>query len=77
MEKIIDVTNTCLIGLYIFVNYKNKIPPIIEYPFFIILLTACYSQSTSKSIRDYIYQVNIWHLLVLFYMNLVLFFKNS
>ena len=75
--RLIDVTNAFLIGIYGSLNYNNIIPPIIEYPFFIILFLAFYSQSTSESMYDYIFQVNIWHLLVFFYILMIFFFKNE
>lgn len=75
--RLIDITNAFLIGLYTFFNYMNIIPHIIEYPLFIILFFACYSQSTSESMYDYIFQVNIWHLLVFFYILMIFFFKNK
>ena len=74
--RLIDMTNAFLIGLYTFFNYTNIIPHIIEYPLFIILFLACYSQSTSETVYDYIFQVNIWHLLVFFYILMIFFFKN-
>lgn len=75
--RLIDMTNAFLIGLYTFFNYMNIIPHIIEYPFYIIMFLACYSQSTSESMYDYIFQVNIWHLLVFFYILMIFFFKNK
>ena len=75
--RVIDIMNAVLIASYLFITYRNIIPSIIEYPYFLILSISAYSQSTSKSIRDYILLVNIWHLLVLFYMNMTLFFKKT
>lgn len=75
--RLIDMTNAFLIGIYGSLNYNNIIPPIIEYPFYIIMFLACYSQSTSESMYDYIFQVNIWHLLVFFYILMIFFFKTN
>lgn len=73
--RVIDVMGALTITLYMLVYYKNAIPDIIFYPYSVILGITAYSQSTSKSMKDYILLVNIWHLLLLFLLIMMIFFK--
>ena len=73
--RVIDIMGAFIICGYMFYHYGNIIPAFIAYPHYLILLIVAYSQSTSKSMNDYIKFVNIWHLLVLFTVILVVFFK--
>ena len=73
--RIIDIIGAFIITTYMFFKYGNIIPKIIAYPYYIILSIAAYSQSRCKSLKDYISFVNIWHLLVLYYLIMTLYFK--
>jgi len=73
--RVIDIMGALTITGYMLFYYRNIIPAFILYPFYIILLTAAYSQFVSKSMNDYILFVNIWHLLLLFLLIMMLFFK--
>ena len=73
----IDIVTASSIILYMLFYYINVIPAFILYPYFILMLTSCYSQSSlfAKSMKDYVLFVNIWHLLILYLLIMMIFFK--
>ena len=75
--RVIDCLNALFIGLRVFINYNFIIPNIIIYPFIPLLILSCYAQSISISKKDYIYLVNIWHLLVFNYINILSYFNHK
>jgi len=74
--RIIDCLNALVIGLYGYIHYKLIIPKIFMCSFLPLLILSCYAQSISISKKDYIYLVNIWHLLVFNCMNILSYFKE-
>ncbi|MDA9216383.1 hypothetical protein N9O88_01000 [bacterium] len=74
---VIDCSNALVIALYGYLNYKLIIPKIIMYSFFPLLVLSCFAQSISISKKDYIYLVNIWHLLIFNYINILSYFKDK
>ena len=64
--RIADVIGAFTITTYTFFYYGNIIPLIIAYPYYIIMFISARAQSISKSMSDYIFLVNIWHLLVFY-----------
>ena len=75
--RVIDCSNALLISLHGYINYKLIIPKIITYSFHPLLVLSCYAQSISISKKDYIFLVNIWHLLVFNYINILSYFKEN
>lgn len=75
--RIADVIGAFTITTYSFFYYGNIIPLIIAYPYYIIMFISACAQSASKSMSDYIFLVNIWHLLVFYSLILILYFKLS
>lgn len=75
--RVIDCSNALFIGIYGYINYKLIIPKIIMYSFVPLLVLSCYAQSISISKKDYIFLVNIWHLLVFNYINILSYFKEK
>ena len=75
--RVIDCSNALVIGLRVFINYRLIIPQIIMYSFFPLLIISCFAQSISISKKDYIYLVNIWHLLIFNYINILSYFKDK
>lgn len=74
----LDIVWACMIIAYIFIKYIHILPKIVLYPYLFILLVSCYSQSSlfSKSLREYILFVNIWHLLIFYSLIIILVFKH-
>ena len=74
--RIIDCLNAFCIGVYGFFKYRVVLPDTLLYPFIPLIMLSCYAQSISMSYKDYILLVNIWHILVFNFINIIGFFSK-
>ena len=63
--RIADIIGALSIGTIVLLKYYKLIPNVLKIPLILTLIISSYSQSNAKSIEDYIFLVNIWHILVL------------